>query len=132
MDQYLVADRCDPGKGWADFARAGIADKETNPLAYFLSAGVGGTSPIAHRDNDSFGIGYYYSGSSDQIGPLLSVALGSPIGDGQGVELFYNAAVTPMLTITLTASPWRSVSRYSIRSDTCSGLKVGDQSPGHH
>jgi porin len=95
-----VTDRCSPGKGWGYFARAGIADQDTNPLSYFLSAGLGGTSPIAHREDDSFGIGYYYAGTSDQIGPLLTAALGSPIGDGQGVELFYNAAVSPMLTIT--------------------------------
>ena len=100
MDQYLVTDRSNPKKGWGYFARAGMADRDTNPLSYFLSFGLGGSSPIATRENDSFGIGYYYSGTSDKIGPLLSVALGTDIGDGQGAELFYNAAVTSRLTIT--------------------------------
>lgn len=100
MDQYLVSDRCNPGRGWGYFARAGIADQNTNPLSYFLSAGLGGSSPIADRENDSFGVGYYYAGTSDEIGPILTIALGSNIGEGQGVELFYNAVVTPMLTIT--------------------------------
>ncbi len=99
-DQYLVTDDCDPTHGWGYFARAGIADKQTNPLSYFLSAGLGGSSPLASRGQDSFGVGYYYSGTSEDIGPLLAIALGSTIGDGQGVEMFYNVAVSPMLTIT--------------------------------
>ncbi|MCA9139199.1 MAG: carbohydrate porin [Planctomycetales bacterium] len=123
MDQYVVTDPCKPGKGWGYFARAGIADRDTNPLAYYLSAGLGGTSPIARRDNDSFGIGYYYSGTSNQIGPLLSIALGSPIGDGQGVELFYNAAVSPMLTITPDLQVI-SPSRDNLDTALVAGLRV--------
>ncbi|WP_149753140.1 carbohydrate porin [Rubripirellula obstinata] len=40
-DQYLSVDRSDPSRGWGYFARAGIADDNTNPLSYFLSAGLG-------------------------------------------------------------------------------------------
>ncbi|QDS95889.1 Carbohydrate-selective porin, OprB family [Roseimaritima multifibrata] len=98
-DQALVQDRCDPKRTWGYFARAGIADKQTNPLQYFLSAGIGGASPLKHRTNDSFGAGYFYAGTSSDVGRFLETALG-PIGDGQGIELFYNAAVTPALTIT--------------------------------
>jgi len=100
MDQYLVTDRANPKKGWGYFARTGLADPETSLLSYFLSAGLGGSSPLTNREHDSFGIGYYFAGTSSEIGPLLAVALGSTLGDGQGVEMFYNAAVNPMLTIT--------------------------------
>lgn len=99
FDQHLVVDRCDSTKGWGVFGRAGIADDDSNPLSYFLSAGVGGNSPISGRSNDTFGAGWYYSASSGEIGPLLNAALG-PIGDGQGVELFYRAEVTPWFHIT--------------------------------
>jgi porin len=100
MDQYLITDRANPKKGWGYFARAGLADPDTNPLSYYLSAGLGGSSPLANRQHDTFGIGYYYAGTSNEIGPLLAAALGSRIGDGQGVELFYNTVLNPMLTIT--------------------------------
>jgi porin len=99
FDQYLCVDRCDPKRGWGVFGRAGIADDEANPLEYFLSAGVGGNSMIRSRPADTFGIGYYYLGTSDQIGPILATRLG-PIGDEQGVELFYNIAVTPWFHLT--------------------------------
>ncbi|WP_246105739.1 carbohydrate porin [Rosistilla ulvae] len=98
-DQYLVSDSRNPSRGWGYFARAGVADRDTNPLGYFLSAGLGGSSPLACREHDSFGVGYYYAGTSDKIGALLEAVEG-PIGDGQGVELFYNVAVTRAITFT--------------------------------
>jgi porin len=99
FDQYLCVDPCDAKRGWGVFGRAGIADEEANPLNYFLSAGVGGNSMLAGRRADSFGIGYYYLGTSDRIGPILSTIFG-PIGDEQGVEVFYNIAVTPWFHLT--------------------------------
>ncbi|MEX1042304.1 MAG: carbohydrate porin [Pirellulaceae bacterium] len=98
-DQYLSMYDCAPGKGWGVFGRAGIADDQANPLAYFLSAGIGGDSPFYGRQNDRFGVGYYYLGTSDEIGVFLQGALGT-IGDGQGAELFYNYEVTPWCHLT--------------------------------
>ncbi|MEX0793626.1 MAG: carbohydrate porin [Pirellulaceae bacterium] len=49
--------------------------------------------------NDRFGVGYYYLGTSDEIGVFLQGALGT-IGDGQGAELFYNYEVTPWCHLT--------------------------------
>lgn len=94
FDQQLVADPCDPTKGWGVFGRAAIADEDTNPLEWFLSFGIGGNSPIRCRQNDTFGIGWYHAATSDQLpGLLLDDA-------GQGVELFYNYEVTPWLHVT--------------------------------
>ncbi len=95
-DQTLVGDSA---RGWGVFGRAGIGDESTNPLAYFLSAGLGGSSMLNGREKDTFGAGYYYSATSNEIGPLLTAALGA-LGDGQGVEMFYNAAVNRHFTIT--------------------------------
>ena len=99
FDQYLFVDRCDPTKGWGVFGRAGIADDDSNPLAYFLSFGVGGNSPIPGRSDDHFGAGWYYAGLSDEITPFLMNLLGN-LGDGQGVELFYRAQITPWFHVT--------------------------------
>ena len=49
-----------------------------------LSVGLGGHVPIARRPEDTFGIGWYYAGTSHKIGPLITNQFG-PIGDGQGV-----------------------------------------------
>ncbi len=94
FDQYLVVAPCDESRGWGVFGRVGVADDDSNPLDWFLSFGVGGSSPIACRTADTFGVGWYYAPISDSLpGPLL--------GDhGQGVELYYNYAATPWLHIT--------------------------------
>ena len=98
-DQYLVTDAANPKRGWGYFGRAGIADQGTNPIGYFLSSGVGGSSPLQSRERDSFGIGYYYSKTSDEIAPFINTIFGG-FGDGQGVEMFYNIATGKRLTIT--------------------------------
>lgn len=99
FDQYLHTDPCDPTKGWGVFGRAGIGDDSNNLVAWFLSAGIGGNSPLAGRQADTFGVGWYYSKTSDEIAPFISFLVGG-IGDGQGVELFYNYQVTPWFHLT--------------------------------
>jgi porin len=99
FDQYLVVDPRDSKKGWGVFGRAGIADPETNPIEYFLSLGFGGNSRLHNRENDTFGLGWYYSGTSNRIAPFLSTVLGN-LRDAQGGELFYNIAVNKRLSVT--------------------------------
>jgi hypothetical protein len=48
-------------QGFGLFARAGFADQDTNPIEWSLSGGIGGRGIIPSRDNDTFGIGYYYT-----------------------------------------------------------------------
>jgi len=97
FDQYLVVDS--DNRGWGPFGRAGIADDNTSPMAWFLSCGLGGNVPIASRPADTFGVGWYYAGSSSPIGTLITSQFG-PIGDGQGVECFYNYQWSPAIRIT--------------------------------
>ena len=99
FDQYLKVYSNAPLRGWGVFGRAGIGDDKANPISWFLSFGVSGNSPLCGRESDTFGLGWYYAGTSSRIGPILETVLG-PIGDGQGVELFYNIAVTPWLNVT--------------------------------
>ncbi|MEO1614657.1 MAG: carbohydrate porin [Planctomycetota bacterium] len=122
-DQALWVDPCDANRNWGLFARAGIADDDANPISYFLSGGLGGASPW--REGDSFGLGYYFSGTSDEVGPILETALG-PIGDGQGVELFYRAQVTNALSITPDVQ-WLSQTRQNIPDAYVMGLRVNLQ-----
>jgi porin len=98
-DQYLVVDETEPLHGWGAFGRAGIADSATSPLAWFLSVGIGGKALLATRPADDFGIGWYYAGSSDQIGPIITSQFG-PIGNGQGIECFYNYHLTPAIRLS--------------------------------
>lgn len=94
FDQYLVVDPCDESRGWGAFGRVGVTDDDSNPLAWFLSFGVGGSSPLAGRPADTFGIGWYYAPVSDALPGILLA------DHGQGVELYYNYAATSWLHIT--------------------------------
>jgi porin len=98
-DQALIVDPQNPARHWGYFARAGMADDESSLIEYFLSAGLGGASPLASRPGDTWGVGWYHIGVSDEIGPIIETVLG-PISDGDGVELYYNTAVTPWCHIT--------------------------------
>ncbi len=122
FDQYLFMDPCDEEKGWGVFGRGGIADRHTNPIHYFLSFGIGGNSPLFGRCNDTFGIGWFYSGTSKEVAPFLAAALGG-LGDGHGTELYYNAAVSKRLAITLDTQIL-SPARTSVDTVLITGLRA--------
>ena len=98
FDQFLVVDDETPTKGWGIFGNISLADQATNPVHWFLNVGAGGTSPLPGRTADSFGMGYYYLGTSSVLREILRPV--SPIGNEQGFELFYNAAITSWFTLT--------------------------------
>jgi len=121
-DHYLWEDPCSPGRGWGYFTRAGLADDETNPVEYFWSVGIGGSSLVSGRPQDSFGIGYYSLDTSSAIGPVLSAVLGT-VGDSEGVEAFYNIKATDNLTITPDFQ-WISQARQSIDDAYVLGVRA--------
>jgi len=99
FDQVLVVDPADDTRGWGPFGRAGLADPNTSPINAFLSFGVGGNVLGRMRRDDTFGVGWYWASASPQIGTLITSQFG-PVGDGQGIECFYNYALTPAVRIT--------------------------------
>jgi porin len=94
--QYLVTEEDDETQGFGLFGRYGIADKETSPIEAFYSIGLGGKGAIEGRDNDTWGVGYYYIRLSDKLPPALK----SITEDPQGFEVFYNIEVSPSVHIT--------------------------------
>lgn len=98
FDQYLVADPGDPSRGCGVFGRFGISDGNPNPVAWFLSFGLGGNSRIRGHEADTWGLGWYMNSVSDKLGPIATAFLG--LGNAQGVECFYNYEVTPWFHLT--------------------------------
>ena len=94
FQQYLWTLPGDDTRGVGVFGRFGIADKRTNPIQQFYSAGVGGRGFFKSRPHDRFGVGYYYSKTSDDLPDFLQLR------DEQGAEVFYTFAVTPGFLIT--------------------------------
>jgi porin len=94
FDQYVYQEHEDPTQGVGFFGRFGYTTGKANPIEQFYSFGVGGKGIVPTRDNDRFGLGYYYVKLSEDLPSVLG------LDSEQGIELFYNFAVTPALTIT--------------------------------
>jgi porin len=98
FDQYLYQKSSNPNIGWGLFGTVGSSDGNPSPIQLFAHGGIGGNSPIPTRERDNFGIGYYYVGVSNDL--LKNLRGFVPIHDEQGVEIFYNLALTGWLRIT--------------------------------
>ena len=84
-------------QGFGFFVRAGIADRDTNPVSWSLSAGIGGRGIFDGRDDDTFGIGFASSKLRDNL--LTNSAL---VNDGASRwEAYYDFALTPAVGLTL-------------------------------
>jgi len=117
FDHYLATFGKDNSQGWGLFGRWGYADDETNPLEWFLSAGIGGNSPICGRHQDSFGLGWYYAGITEQIPGILFS------DDAQGVEAFYSVALTDKVFLSPDAQ-WMQSSRGDVDDAWILGMRL--------
>lgn len=98
FEQYLQLYSEETKRGWGVFGRASVSDGNPTPYDYYLCLGLGGYSPFRHARGDQYGVGVYYTGISDQFGPLPRAIFGPR--PGWGLEVFYNAQVTPWLSLT--------------------------------
>ncbi|HSQ54742.1 MAG TPA: carbohydrate porin, partial [Gemmata sp.] len=96
--QSLWAEEEDEARHWGVFGQFGISDGNPNPVRFIANGGIGGRSLFPRRKFDTFGIGYFYFGLSDNFKSLASPFL--PQRDEYGVEVFYNLAITPWARLT--------------------------------
>jgi porin len=97
FDQAVWAD-AESKRSWGVFGHAGISDGNPNPIRWSSNVGVGGSSPLASRKLDTFGVGYFYIGLSESLRNFAPRLF--PLRDEHGVELFYNVGVTPWCHVT--------------------------------
>jgi porin len=98
FDQALWVDPADKTRSWGFFGNFGLSDGKPNPIKWDAIVGIGGCSPIPGRKRDTFGAGYFYLGYSDDFKNVARLVV--PVRDERGLELFYNAAVTPWCHMT--------------------------------
>lgn len=96
--QSLWMDPRVENRGWGIFGAFGVSDGNPNPVRFVASGGVGGRSMLAGRTLDTFGVGYFYLGLSDNFVTLVSPFIA--LQDEHGFEAFYNFAVTPWCRLT--------------------------------
>jgi porin len=96
MHQYMYTEKEDPTQGFGFFGRLGTADDKTNPVAGFYGAGLGGKGMIHGRDNDTWGVSYFYIQLSNELGRAIE----RNFEDAQGVEVFYNFEFSKWLHVS--------------------------------
>ena len=87
-----------PGEGLGLFLKIGGSEGNPNPFQGSVIGGMSGHGVFHARPNDTFGLGYFYVNFSDALQSTLDPLL--EFHDEQGVEAFYNCAVTEWLQIT--------------------------------
>ena len=99
FDQYLYEPKKGSGEGMGIFARFGASDGNPNFMHFFYSLGLGGKGLIPRRENDRYGLGFYFL---DVNNPELQGLFRSTklLRDEYGFEAFYNIAIAPWLQLT--------------------------------
>ena len=85
------------GKGLGIYALSAINDGNPNPIKSSFAGGLAGHGMVPGRHNDSFGLGYFYYNFSSDLKSTLKPILN--LGSEQGMEVYYNAALTPWLIL---------------------------------
>ena len=101
FDQYLWQPTGDPKRGIGVFFNFGTSDGKANPIKYSYAMGVGGNGLIPGRPHDNFGVGWARTQFSDNFVPFLRQTLALGLDKEDAVEIFYNAALTPWLRMSL-------------------------------
>jgi porin len=102
FQQYLSVDPRTAGGGWGIFGQIGIGDGNPHLLDANYVLGVGGTSPIAGRAQDRWGLAYYYNDWSSALVAALN-ANGLYIDNENGIEAFYEAQISPNARVGINA-----------------------------
>jgi porin len=97
FDHFIHENAAAPGQGWGFFVKMGASDGNPNPYQAFITGGIGGQGLFATRPKDSFGLGYFYYNISDDLQDTLDPLV--DFDDEQGIEAFYDFAVTPWLRV---------------------------------
>ncbi len=97
-DQAFYVDPSNPNRSWGLFKTFGMADNGPSPIQWSVAFGLGGTSPIMSRPQDTFGAGYSFVGYTTPVQDIAPHVV--PIHSDQAVEAFYNVAVTPWFRLT--------------------------------
>ncbi|QDU47300.1 Carbohydrate-selective porin, OprB family [Symmachiella dynata] len=96
-EQKLMVDPCNPKRNVGLLSQWGLADEETSPYRWTGNVALQAQGMIRGRDNDTLGVGYFYSGLSGQF---KSLQRQFDVDNLQGGEIYYNATITPWFHLT--------------------------------
>lgn len=97
-EQKLWVDCCNAKRNVGLYTSWGISDGNPNPIRWAGNVSLQAYGINQCRENDSFGVAYFYTGISNDFQNLASPIVA--LRDVQGGEIYYNYAVTPWLNVT--------------------------------
>jgi porin len=106
VDQKLWIDPHNSQRNVGLLGWIGIADDNPNVIRGAGSVTLKANGLIPGRERDSFGVGYFYTGLSDNfkelVGDVLSLQAQERVAlqDSQGFEAYYKFGLTPWLAMT--------------------------------
>ena len=100
FQQFVWQSPDDPNKGFGPFAEFALSEGNPNPFLGHFFFGIGGNSFLNGRIDDRWGIVYFNYRLSDSLRRAARRDLGFQLEDEQGVEAYYNLAVTPWFRVT--------------------------------
>jgi porin len=100
FEQFLWQPAGDHKRGIGMFFSAGVSDGKANPVKSSYSLGLVGKGVVPGRPRDDFGIGWARTEFSDDYVPLLRSTFDLGLEREDAIELYYNASVTPWLSIS--------------------------------
>jgi porin len=97
-EQKLWVDPCDAQRNIGALTSLGLSDGNPNPVRWGATVAVQAQGLVSDRPADTMGVSYFYTGLSSDFKSLGGRLI--DLQDVQGVELYYNAAVTPWFHLT--------------------------------
>lgn len=97
FQQFLVRNPNNPDQGWGVFGQISFGDGNPHQLDSAYILGLAGTSPIAGRENDRWGVAWARYNWSDAF--VAALEAGGGLNDEWAVEAFYEAEITDTLRI---------------------------------
>jgi porin len=126
--QYLYSEEgsapVDPRNGRQDlqglgvFLQVGLADEDTNPVSWAIAGGLSGRGSIPGRDDDTWGVGYFYNDVQDLDFELLELDKST-----SGLEIYYDIALLGSASLTLDAQ-WTRSAFESVDDATILGARL--------
>ena len=73
----------------------------TNPVKYAYNLGIGGKGIVLGRPDDNVGLGWAHTQLSGNFVPFLRQRLDLGLQKEDAIEMYFNAAITKLLTASL-------------------------------
>ncbi|VWC69555.1 carbohydrate porin [Burkholderia aenigmatica] len=120
--QQYFYQSADHSRGWGAFLDAGVSDGNPNAVKWHVFTGLGGTGTFDRRPNDRWGVGYFKYGWSAALMHSLA-QYGYNYQDEEGLEGFYNYAITPWMQLGADVQ-WIRTSQVGHKNAIVTGLRL--------